>query len=108
MDTSHSLAFEQGRWRCCKCARSAKAFSTIKNTPCNKKAYHSMFFVKGLFFCWKCGAYSRKVVRLLPGKCRAKPPRESHGRRTLAAIAAGRCPVTGKLFGERPFPVAGL
>jgi hypothetical protein len=67
-----------------------------------------MFFVEGLFFCWKCGAYSRKAVRLLLGKCKANPPKGSHGRRTLAAIAAGRCPVTGRLFGERPFPVAGL
>eukprot|EP00972_Heterocapsa_arctica_P048525 7152666-Heterocapsa_arctica.AAC.1 len=65
MDSSHSLAFEQDRWRCCECARSAKAFSTIKNTPCNTGFLILCFSSRACSFAGSVGLTAGR----LPGCC---------------------------------------
>ena len=108
--TAHRLVWEQGRWRCARCLRSSVNPCVIRATPCRPGCAHRIFTVRdgcySLFFCWRCGAYSRRAARLLLRPCRGKPPDKSHGAKSLAAIAACKCPATGASLSVRPLPLS--
>ena len=105
--SDHRLFLKLGRWRCAHCWRSALTHAAIRALPCRTQRRHRVHTTGSLFFCWRCGAYSRKKARLLLIPCRGRPPRGSHGARVLGALAMGCCPISGEPI-DRPFPAQGL
>ena len=105
--TEHRLFLRDGRWRCTFCLRSAMTQQALRAAACRHGRLHTILVTGHLYFCARCGAYTRKRARLLLAQCRGRPPRGSHGSKVLAKLAAGRCPVTGDSV-ERPTPAAGL
>ena len=104
--SDHTILFQNGRYRCQSCWRSAKLRSTIVGQPCVPRRTHWTYECGQFIFCGRCGAYSRKAARLLLRPCKSRPPRNSHGYKSLRAFAAGRSPVDGSFCGHA-LPTAG-